>query len=87
MNNHRMCVFLASLAATLLLFSVSHAEIFPVNDVLVTGPTERRVNIVFLSEGYRDVEMDQFELDVQQVLDGLFSDCLLYTSPSPRDRS
>lgn len=58
----------------LLLFSVSHAEIFPVNDLLITGPTDRRVNIVFLSEGYRDVEMDQFELDVQQVLDGLFSE-------------
>ena len=58
----------------LLLFSVSHAEVFPVNDLLITGPTDRRVNIVFLSEGYMDTEMGQFELDVLQVLDGLFSE-------------
>jgi hypothetical protein len=49
------------------------AEVFPVNEVLITGPSDKRVNIVFLSEGYLDVEMGQFEIDVQTVLDDLFT--------------
>ena len=64
----------ACIIALLVFVSAAHADVFPVNDLLVTGPTDRRVNIVFLSEGYRDVEMDQFGLDVEQVLDGLFSE-------------
>jgi hypothetical protein len=60
--------------ACLLLVAVARAEVFPVNDLLITGPTDRRVNLVFLAEGYRDIEMGKFELDVLQVLDGLFSE-------------
>jgi hypothetical protein len=74
MNNKRIRGYLLFPVAWLLLSSVSLAEIFPINDLLITGPTDRRINIVFVSEGYRYVEMDQFELDVQQVLDGLFSE-------------
>jgi hypothetical protein len=74
MNRRRIKGFITYFVGMLLLFSVLHAEVFPINDLLITGSTDRRINIVFLSEGYRDVEMGQFELDVQQVLDGLFSE-------------
>lgn len=63
------------MAATVYILSFSaqlQAEIFPVNDVLITGPREERINIVFLAEGYTAGEMYQFELDVQEVLGGLF---------------
>ena len=74
MSNGRLRRYILLQTSCMLLFSVVRAEVFPVNDLLVTGPTDRRVNIVFLSEGYRDVEMGQFELDIIQVLDGLFSE-------------
>ena len=72
MNRGRISGILASIVCMLLLSSAAHAEVFPVNDLLITGSTDRRVNIVFLSEGYMNIEMGQFELDVLQVLDGLF---------------
>jgi hypothetical protein len=53
--------------------SVPSAEIFPVNDVLITGSRDERVNIVFLAEGYVEAELGQFELDVQEVLNDLFT--------------
>jgi hypothetical protein len=56
----------------LVYFSLPRAEIFPVNEVLITGPRSERVNIVFLAEGYMASEMAQFDLDVQEVLNDLF---------------
>ena len=74
MNTDRIDVLAASFVALLFLASALHAEVFDVNELLVTGPTERRVNIVFLAEGYRETEMATFEMDVLEVLDGLFAE-------------
>lgn len=47
---------------------------FPVNDIIINGDRDRRVNIVFLAEGYMIEEMDKFESDVQDVLIGFFDE-------------
>ena len=53
--------------------TASHPEVFPVQEVLITGARDERVNIVFLAEGYAAAELDQFDLDVQEVLNDLFA--------------
>ena len=71
---NRMILAIMSAGMCLLLFTASlHAEIFLVNEVLITGPRDERVNVVFLAEGYMADEFGQFELDVQEVLNDLFT--------------
>jgi hypothetical protein len=53
--------------------SPTRAQTFPVNPVVVTGPTSERINLIFLAEGYTAGEMGKFELDVQKALTGLFN--------------
>ena len=48
--------------------------VFPVNDILINGDRDKRVDIVFLAEGYTIEEMNKFALDVQGVLDGFFDE-------------
>jgi len=47
--------------------------VFPVNNVVVNGPPDQRINIVFLSEGYTSAEMDKFAADVQTAIADLFT--------------
>ena len=49
------------------------AQSFPVSVVEVNGPDDKRINIVFLSEGYTLSEMQKYLLDVDSVVDRLFA--------------
>jgi hypothetical protein len=40
---------------------------------MINGPHDRRINIVFLAEGYTSMEMSKFGVDVQRALTGLFN--------------
>lgn len=73
MNSRAILVVMSACLCLSPAVSSLHAEIFPVNEVLVTGPRNERVNVVFLAEGYMDTEMGQFDLDVQDVLNDLFT--------------
>ena len=48
-------------------------EIFPVTDIMVNGANDSRVNIVFLGDGYRQDQMDNYINDVQDVTSALFN--------------
>ena len=51
----------------------STREIFPVTDIMVNGSNDARVNIVFLGDGYKQNQMDQYISDVEEVTDDLFN--------------
>jgi hypothetical protein len=42
-----------------------------IKQVLDSGPTDKRINMVFLSEGYLSSQQDQYSNDVQRVLGGV----------------
>ena len=48
-------------------------EIFPVSDIMVNGANDSRVNIVFLGDGYKQNQMEDYISDVEDVVDGLFN--------------
>ena len=48
-------------------------QTFPVNHVVISGETDKRINIVFMSEGYTISEIGQFNQDVQNVITDLFN--------------
>jgi hypothetical protein len=62
-----------ALAATLFWCAAAAAQVFPVQPVVVNGPTDQRINLVFLAEGYTAGEMTKFGADVQNALTGLFN--------------
>ena len=49
--------------------------------------TERIVDVEERLKKSTDIRKSVLDSLNRQVLDGLVSDCLLYTSPSPRDRT
>jgi len=51
----------------------STREIFPVTDIMVNGSNDARVNIVFLGDGYKQNQMDQYISDVEEITDDLFN--------------
>ncbi len=53
--------------------SLLFGQTFPVNNVIINGANDKRINIVFLSEGYALSEMDQFNQDVQNAINDLFN--------------
>jgi len=48
-------------------------EIFPVSDIMVNGANDSRVNIVFLGDGYKQNQMEDYISDVEDVVGGLFN--------------
>ena len=48
-------------------------EIFPVTDIMVNGDNSSRVNIVFLGDGYKQNQMNDYISDVQDVSSALFN--------------
>ena len=55
------------------------SQVFPVTDLVVNGPTDQRVNVVFLGEGYTAGEMGQFITDAQNAAS------ILYLTPPYQD--
>ena len=53
--------------------SDNNRQIFPVTDIMVNGDNDSRVNIVFLGDGYRQNQMNDYIADVQEVSSALFS--------------
>ena len=49
------------------------AQTFPVDTLVKTGPLARRINLVFVPDGYQASEMQLFRTRVTQVLASLFS--------------
>lgn len=49
------------------------AQTFVVNNVLINGANDKRINIVFLSEGYTLPEIGQYNQNVQTALNDLFT--------------
>jgi hypothetical protein len=58
---------------SLLLLVGSAYSQFTIDEILVTGPTNQRINIVFLAEGYTESELSDFAYDAQTALDYLLS--------------
>ena len=48
-------------------------EVFPVSDIMVNGSNDSRANIIFLGDGYRQDEMDDYIDDVEDVTAALFN--------------
>ena len=48
------------------------AQEFPVETIFENGEKEYRINLVFLSDGYKQSELDQFITDVNGVLEDIF---------------
>ena len=64
--------FFLTIAFILLSVSV-HAQKFEVDTLSKTGPLDQRINMVFLSDGYQQEELDTFIKDVQWMMDALFA--------------
>ena len=64
-----------------------------VNDNLITGKEVRAAHkawtdaLVSISQTYKDEGFDAAKSLAGDVIDGAYGYCLLYTSPSPRDRT
>ncbi len=48
-------------------------EVFPVSDIMVNGSNDSRVNIIFLGDGYKQNQMLDYIVDVEDVTDALFN--------------
>lgn len=49
------------------------AQQFPVTKILDNGDPENRINLVFLSDGYKANELDQYIEDVKKVMNDIFA--------------
>ncbi len=49
-----------------------HAQTFEVVPLTVNGDTDKRINFVYLSEGYTSGELDQFEIDATNISQAQF---------------
>ena len=82
-KNNRILVILFSF----FYFSLStSAQEFSVDTIQYMGDSDKRINFVFISDGYQESELELFKTDVEGIVNDIFNTCLLYTSPSPRDR-
>ena len=48
-------------------------QTYPNKKIVDNGDFDKKVDLVFLAEGYTETEMDKFERDVQKMIDYLFS--------------
>ncbi len=67
-QNRCMCIAILIIIATTNLFSEPSSE-----KILNNGPTDKRINIVLLSEGYVEDELDQFKTDALDLLEYLLT--------------
>jgi hypothetical protein len=58
---------------SMLFFLTSNAQTFEVDTLLKNGPILERINLVFLGDGYTEGEQDKFVIDVNAILNELFS--------------
>ena len=60
--------------AILLFISVGTlAQTFKTDTLLLNGPTDKRINLVFLGDGYQSQEMAKFQTDIQRIITDLFN--------------
>src|SRR6185295_17090525 len=52
---------------------ISNAQVFKIDTVLYNGSSEKRINIVFLSDGYQQSELDNYITDVRSIVLKLFA--------------
>jgi len=57
----------------LIISAETFAQVFPIHEVLITGERSKRINIVFLGDGYTSGEMDKYNSNVQGVVQELFN--------------
>lgn len=62
------------LAGLLLLAATARAQTFPVDTLIKNGPLNKRINLVFMGDGYQANEMAKFRTDVNQMVDELFQE-------------
>ncbi|MBX2827364.1 MAG: T9SS type A sorting domain-containing protein [Flavobacteriaceae bacterium] len=48
-------------------------QVFDVETIMENGPAEKRINMVILSDGYQEAELDQFIIDATSFSDDMFS--------------
>ncbi|QNH61102.1 M64 family metallopeptidase [Hymenobacter sediminicola] len=63
----------AFLLLLLLLAAGANAQSFPVDTLVKTGPLDRRINLVFLSDGYQASELARFRTDVDRIVATMFT--------------
>ena len=49
------------------------SQVFDVEAIKFSGDTDKRINLVILSEGYQESELDQFITDATNFTNNLFS--------------
>lgn len=49
--------------------SLSFGQTFPTDTLVFNGPGEKRINLVFLGDGYLATDMDKYLVDVQRIVD------------------
>ncbi|KAA9332171.1 T9SS type A sorting domain-containing protein [Hymenobacter busanensis] len=64
---------LFTLCSALLLALGSLAQSFPVDTLVKTGPLNKRINLVFLSDGYQSGQLTQYRTDVDRIVNDLFN--------------
>jgi hypothetical protein len=62
---YQIAVIITGFILTLL--SPVSAQIFKVDTILYNGPSEKRINLVYLGDGYTAGEMNKFQTDVQNI--------------------
>jgi len=71
MNNIIKTLIILSLP--IILAQCIYAQVFPLDTVVYSGPVEKRINFVFLSDGYQENELDKFISDVRGVASYFFN--------------
>ena len=63
------------ISISILLFSIIilRGQTFPVETIKNNGAKDKRINLVFLGDGYQSTELTQYLIDVNTVVTGMFS--------------
>jgi len=54
------------------MFSTTHAQTFDVDTILFNGPADKRINLVYLGDGYTAGEMNKYLQDVENINNLMF---------------
>ena len=60
------------LISSFLLCGTAISQVFDVETIWQSGPTDNRVNIILLGDGYTAAEQGDFVADAQAIFDGMF---------------
>ena len=58
----------------LFISNIFFGQTFPVKAIIDNGPRDKRINIVFLGDGYQITEMQKYQKDVQLTVDKIFQE-------------